>query len=151
MAYANPEALVSAEWLAKNLKAPDLRVVDATWYLPNDGRNGIESYKSRHIPGAVFFDIDEISDTQSDLPHMLPSAEQFAAEATNLGLGDGAKIVVYDANGGFMAACRVWWMFRVFGHENIAVLDGGLPSWLAKGLPVDDQNTPVQQRNFTAK
>ena len=150
MAYANPEALVSAEWLAKNLKAPDLRVVDATWYLPNDGRNGIESYKSRHIPGAVFFDIDEISDTQSDLPHMLPSAEQFAAEATNLGLGDGAKIVVYDANGGFMAACRVWWMFRVFGHENVAVLDGGLPSWLAQGFPVDDQNTPVQQGSFTA-
>ena len=151
MTYANPEALVSTKWLADHLQAPNVRVVDATWYLPNEGRKGIHTHNEGHIPGAVFFDIDEIADTDSDLPHMLPSPEKFSSQVRKLGLGDGVRIVVYDANGGFMAACRVWWMFRAFGHEDIAVLDGGLPKWVAEGRPLDDLPTEVQERHFTAR
>ena len=151
MTYANSEALVSTEWLADHLQAPDVRVVDATWYLPNDGRLGIDTFNEGHIPGAVFFDIDEIADTGSDLPHMLPSPEKFSSRVRKLGLGDGLRIVVYDANGGFMAACRVWWMFRVFGHDNVAVLNGGLPKWLAEERPLSDLPIQVQERHFTAR
>ena len=149
MTYKNSEALVSTEWLSQNLDAPDVQIVDATWYLPNDGRKGIETHHESHIPGAVFFDIDQISDADSDLPHMLPSAEQFAAQVGTLGIGNNTKIIVYDANGGFMAACRVWWMFKVFGHTDVAILNGGLPKWLSEGLPLDDQITPLQERSFT--
>ena len=151
MTYANPEALVSTEWLADHLQAPDVRVVDATWYLPNDGRIGIDTFNEGHIPGAVFFDIDEIADTSSDLPHMLPSPEKFSSRVRKLGLGDGLRIVVYDANGGSMAACRAWWMFRAFGHDDVAVLNGGLPKWLAEGQPLSDLPTQVQERDFTAR
>ena len=151
MDYANPEALVSTEWLADHLDAPDVRVVDATWFLPNDERTGRAAYDEAHIPGAVFFDIDEIADTDSDLPHMLPSPEKFSSRVRNLGLGDGNKIVVYDANGGFMAACRVWWSFRMFGHADIAVLDGGLPKWVAEGRPTEDLPPAPQPRHFTAR
>jgi len=151
MDYANPEALVSTEWLADHLDAPDVRVVDATWFLPNDERTGRAAYDEAHIPGAVFFDIDEIADTDSDLPHMLPSPEKFSSRVRNLGLGDGNKIVVYDANGGFMAACRVWWSFRMFGHDDIAVLDGGLPKWVAEGRPTEDLPPAPQPRHFTAR
>ena len=151
MTYANPEALVSTEWLADHLQAPDVRVVDATWYLPNDGRIGLDTFNERHIPGAVFFDIDEIADTGSDLPHMLPSPEKFSSQVRKLGLGDGLRIVVYDSNGGFLAACRVWWMFRVFGHSDVAVLDGGLPKWVSEGRPVDVLPTQNQERHFTAR
>lgn len=150
MTYKNLEALVSAEWLYENLDAAELKVVDATWYLPNDGRRGIQTYHKSHIPGAVFFDIDKISDPDSDLPHMLPNAEQFASQVQKLGLGDDTNIVVYDANGGFMAACRVWWMLKVFGHKNVAILNGGLPKWLAEGLPIDNQITRPQELTFTA-
>ena len=151
MTYANPEALVSTEWLADHLQAPDVRVVDATWYLPNDERLGIDTFNEGHIPGAVFFDIDEIADTGSDLPHMLPSPEKFSSRVRKLGLGDGLRIVVYDANGGFMAACRVWWMFRAFGHDNVAVLNGGLPKWLAEERPLRNLPIQVQERDFTAR
>jgi len=151
MTYANPDALVSTEWLTEHMDAPDVRVVDATWYLPSDGRKGIDTYNEGHIPGAVFFDIDEIADTESDLPHMLPSSEKFSSRVRKLGLGDGNRIVVYDANGGFMAACRVWWMFRAFGHDDVAVLDGGLPKWEAEGRSLDDLPTVTQERHFTAR
>src|SRR5215470_17254455 len=138
MTYAHPESLVSTEWLARHLDAPDLRVVDASWYLPAQGKNGREEFEACHIPGAVFFDIDEIADTESDLPHMLPSPEKFAARVRKLGLGDGNRIVVYDQLG-LMSAARVWWMFRVFGHKDVAVLDGGLPKWIAEGRPTEDR------------
>ncbi len=150
MPYANPESLVSTDWLAEHLEAPDLRVVDATWYLPSQGRNGRAEYEARHIPGAVFFDIDEIADTGSDLPHMLPSPEKFAARVRKLGLGDGNRIVVYDQHG-LMSAARVWWMFRVFGHRDIAVLDGGLPKWIAEGRPTEDRLPQPRERHFTAR
>ena len=144
------EALVTSEWLAAHLTAPDLRVVDASWFLPAAGRDPKAEYAERHIPGAVFFDIDDIADTASPLPHMLPSPEKFSSRVRKLGLGDGIRIVVYDS-GAWMAAPRVWWMFRVFGHDDVAVLDGGLEKWLAEGRPVDDRPVMPRERHFTAR
>ncbi len=150
MPYAHPEALVSTEWLAAHLDAPDLRVVDGTFTLPGVTPTGHGLYGQRHIPGAVFFDIDDIADEQSPLPHMLPSAEKFAARMRKLGLGDGHKIVVYDS-AGLNSAARPWWMLRVFGHHDVAILDGGLPKWLAEGRPVTDDLPAPRERPFTAR
>jgi len=150
MEYVNPEALVSTEWLAAHMNAPDVRIVDATWFLPSDERKGRDIYDEAHIPGAVFFDIDDICDEVSDLPHMLPSPEKFSSRVRKLGLGDGNRIVVYDANMG-MASCRVWWMFRYFGHEDVAVLDGGLLKWEAEDRPTEDLPPVPRERHFTAR
>ena len=143
--------LVSTEWLAQHLKAPDIVVVDASWHLPNVSRDAHAEYVAARIPGAVFFDIDEICDTSSPLPHMLPSAEKFASRMKKLGIGDGKRVIVYDSYGLFSAA-RVWWMFRVFGKEDVAVLDGGLRKWQAEGRPLED-GPPIkpQERHFTAR
>jgi len=150
MEYTNPEALVSTEWLAEHLDAPDVRVVDASWYLPTDERDPAAEYAVQHIPGAVRFDIDEIADTDSPLPHMLPSPEKFSSRMRKLGLGDGNRIVVYDG-GVMMAASRAWWMLRLFGHDDVAVLDGGMNKWLAEGRTVADLPTPPRERHFTAR
>ncbi|NQU57874.1 MAG: 3-mercaptopyruvate sulfurtransferase [Rhodospirillales bacterium] len=150
MEYANPDALVSTDWLEQHLNAPDVRVVDATFYLPHDERVAAEEYSFRHIPGAVYFNIDEICDSDTDLPHMLPSPEKFSSKVSKLGLGDGNRIVVYDNSGGFMAACRVWWMFRIFGHTDIAVLNGGLPKWSQEKRPLNDHEVTPQERHFSA-
>jgi thiosulfate/3-mercaptopyruvate sulfurtransferase len=150
MAYAHPESLISTAWLADHLDAPDLRVVDGTWYMPALGRNARAEYEARHLPGAVFFDIDEVADAASPLPHMLPSPEKFAARMRKLGIGDGNRVVVYDAHG-LMSAPRVWWTLRVFGHPDVAILDGGLPKWLAEGRPVDDHASLPRERHFTAR
>jgi thiosulfate/3-mercaptopyruvate sulfurtransferase len=151
MDYAKPEALVSTDWLADHLSAPDIRVVDATWHMPQTGRNARAEYEDCHIPGAVYFDIDDIADADSDLPHMLPSPEKFSSRVRKLGLGDGNRIVVYSAAGGYSAAARVWWMFRVFGHEDVSVLDGGLVKWKAEDRPVDDTPPVPRDRHFTAR
>jgi len=140
--YARPEALVSTAWLAERLGAPDIRVVDGSWYLPAMKRDPKAEFAAEHIPGAVYFDIDEIADTDSPLPHMLPSPEKFAARVKKLGLGDGNRIVVYDGLGLFSAA-RVWWMFRVFGHEDVAVLDGGFKKWKAEGRAIESGREQV--------
>ncbi|MFQ5955175.1 MAG: 3-mercaptopyruvate sulfurtransferase [Kiloniellales bacterium] len=150
MAYVNPDALVSTDWLAEHLHSPDVRVVDATYFLLGMGRDARSEYEQRHIPGAVFFDIDEICDPDSRLPHMLPSAERFAGQVGRLGLGDGDRIVAYDAHG-LVTAARAWWMFRVFGHDDVAVLDGGLPKWLQEGRPVDDVPPTPPERRFTPR
>lgn len=150
MADDIPNTLVSTAWLAQHLNAPDVRVVDASWYLPDAGRDAKSEYKAAHIPGAVFFDIDEISDTASPLPHMLPTQEKFASRVRKLGLGDGNRIIVYDGAGIFSAA-RVWWMFRVMGHEDVAVLDGGFAKWQAEGRPVEDMPPMPRERHFTAR
>jgi thiosulfate/3-mercaptopyruvate sulfurtransferase len=128
-----------------------LRIIDATWFLPGDPRNAKALYETRRIPGAIFFDIDEISDTDSSLPHMLPSPEKFASRMKRLGIGDGCRIVVYDGQGLFSAA-RVWWTFRVMGHEDITVLDGGFPAWERGGYEIE--TGPPQhrmERHFTAR
>lgn len=147
----HPEhCLVSTEWLAARLHEPDLRVVDATYYLPNETGDARAEYEAEHIPGAVFFDIEEIKDPANPLPHMLPPPEIFASKVRRLGLGDGNRIVVYDRKGLFSAA-RAWWSFRVFGHREVAVLDGGLPKWKAEGRPLDDRPVAPMERHFTAR
>jgi thiosulfate/3-mercaptopyruvate sulfurtransferase len=148
--YAHPESLVDTAWLAKHLNDPDLRVADATYFLPNQGRNARAEYETQHIPGAVFFDIDEIADTGNPLPHMLPSPEKFASRMRKLGIGDGNRVVVYDAHG-LMSATRAWWMLRVYGHKDVALLDGGLPKWLAEGHLVEDGPPRPRERHFTAR
>lgn len=141
--------LVSTEWLAAHLAAPDIRIVDASWYLPQAQRDPKAEFEREHIPGAAFFDIDEIADTSSPYPHMLPTPEKFSSRVRALGLGDGNRIVVYDSAGLFSAP-RVWWMFRVMGHEDVVVLDGGLKKWKAEGRPVSDERPRASARHFTA-
>ncbi len=144
------DPLVSTAWLAANLDRPDVRVLDATWFLPDMKRDGRAEHAERRIPGAVFFDIDAISDQDTTLPHMLPSPQEFAAAVGALGVGNGDAVVVYDAQG-IWSAPRVWWMFRVFGHRDVAVLDGGLPRWLAEGRPVESGPPPTPEpRPFRA-
>jgi thiosulfate/3-mercaptopyruvate sulfurtransferase len=126
--------LVSTEWLAENLDR--VRVVDGSWHMPSDGRDAAAEFLAARIPGAVHFDLEAISDHANPLPHMLPSPEAFAAAVGALGIASNDSIVVYDSRGLFSAA-RVWWMFRVMGHEDVAVLDGGLPRWVAEGRAVE--------------
>ena len=144
------QSLVDTDTLARLLDAPDVRIVDGSWYLPTENRDPRAEYRERHIPGAVFFDIDEISDDSPDLPHMLPRPEKFSSRVRSLGLGDGVRIVVYDG-GNMMAAARVWWMFRVFGHDDVSVLDGGLAKWMAGDRPVDDEPVIPRERHFTSR
>ncbi|XP_027064943.1 thiosulfate/3-mercaptopyruvate sulfurtransferase 2-like isoform X2 [Coffea arabica] len=130
------EPVVSVDWLHANLREPDMKVLDASWYMPDEQRNPLQEYQVAHIPGALFFDLDGISDRATNLPHMLPSEEAFAAAVSALGIENKDGLVVYDGKGIFSAA-RVWWMFRVFGHDRIWVLDGGLPRWRASGFDVE--------------
>lgn len=146
----DPKILVSTDWLAAHLKDPDLRVLDASWYLPDAGRDPRAEYDQSHIPRARFFDIDEISDARSDLPHMAPPAEKFMSRMRAMGVGDGHQIVVYDGAGLFSAA-RVWWLFRLMGHRDVAVLDGGFPKWQAEGHPVEDMPPIVKDRHLTVR
>ena len=144
------DALVSTEWLHARLDAPDLRAVDATWFLPTVERDARAEYEAAHLPGAVFVDIDAVADPDSALPHMLPDPVLMSARMRRLGLGDGNRIVVYDAND-FIASARLWWQLRVFGHRDVAVLDGGLRKWQAEGRPVTDDPTVPRERHFTAR
>lgn len=150
MITINSEALVSTEWLAAHMNAPDVHIVDASYYMPHEGLNPRAEYEAHHIPGAVFFDIDDIADSDSPLPHMLPSPEKFSSRVRKLGLGDGVRIVVYDQRGLFSAA-RVWWAFRFFGHNDTVVLDGGLPKWMNEGRSVDEGVPRAVERHFTAR
>lgn len=145
-----PEALVSTDWLAQHLRAPDVRVVDATWFLPAAGRDARTEHGAGHIPGAVFFDIDEIGEAVGLHPHMLPSAAKFSSRVRGMGLGDGARIVVYD-NNRFFASARVWWMFRHMGAPDVTVLDGGYAKWTAEGRAVEDLPSRPSPRHFTAR
>ena len=142
--------LVTTQWLADHLDAPDIVVVDGSYYLPTMKRNAREEYLAAHIPGAVFFDIDAISDHTSDLPHMLPRPEAFASAMRGLGIGDGQTIVVYDGVGLYGAA-RVWWTFRVFGAKDVLILDGGFPKWKQEGRPIDFGEVKRLPRHFTAR
>jgi len=129
--------LVSTDWLASHLGEPGLVVLDATWTAKGTVPDSATLFAERHIPGAQRFNIDQISDRTAKLPHMLPSPELFAAEAGMLGIGDDALVVTYDVGGMASAASRGWWMFRIFGHDKVAVLDGGLPKWIAEGRPLE--------------
>jgi thiosulfate/3-mercaptopyruvate sulfurtransferase len=151
MEYADANALVSTEWLAEHLNDPDIRIVDATFFLPSDPRQPATEYAAGHIAGAVYFDINAIADTTSGLPHMLPDAETFGGAVGELGIGNGESVVVYDRMGGAMAAARVWWTFRVFGHQSVAVLNGGLGKWIAEGRATSDRPPHPEERRFTAE
>lgn len=150
MSYVNPTSLVSTDWLAEHMEAPDVRIVDASWHMPATGRDPRAEYEAEHIPGAVFFDIDEIADTDNPLPHMVPSPEKFSSRMRKLGLGDGNRIVIYDSLG-IVSAARAWWLLRLFGHQDVAILDGGLPKWKAEGRPVEDAPVKPAERHFTAR
>lgn len=150
MSLDDPKTLVSTEWLARHLKDPDLRILDASWYLPAMGRDPKAEYDVGHIPGARYFDIDEISDARSDLPHMAPTVEKFMSRMRAMGVGDGHQIVVYDGMGIFSAA-RVWWTFKLMGKVDVAVLDGGLPKWQAEGREVEDLPPMVRDRHMTVQ
>ncbi|MES0826654.1 3-mercaptopyruvate sulfurtransferase [Ruegeria sp. SCP11] len=146
----DPKTLVSTEWLAAHMKDPDLRILDGSWYLPQQGRDAKAEYDAGHIPGARFFDIDEISDHRSDLPHMAPPVEKFMSRLRAMGVGDGHQVVVYDG-AGLMSAARVWWLFRLMGQENVAVLDGGMPKWLAEEREVEDLPPVIRDRHMTVR
>jgi len=143
--------IVDTDWLAARLGSPDLVILDGSMHLPTSGRNARTEYEAEHIPEALFFDIDIVADKSNPLPHMLPSTVQFASQVKKMGIGDGAQIVVYDSEGLYSAA-RVWWMFRTMGHDDIAVLNGGLKKWKAEGRPVTDEPPrPRQERHFTPR
>jgi thiosulfate/3-mercaptopyruvate sulfurtransferase len=146
----DPKTLVSTDWLAAHLKDPDLRVLDGTTFLPGTGRDARAEYEAAHIPGARFFDIEDISDARSALPHMVPPVEKFMSKLRAMGVGDGHQVVVYDSHGLFSAA-RVWWLFRLMGQENVAVLDGGLPKWQAEGREIEDMPPIVRDRHMTVR
>lgn len=150
MPESDPQLIVSTDWLARHLAAPDVRILDGSLPAPGLPGNMRANYEAAHIPGAQFFDIDEISDARSDLPHMAPPPEKFVSRVRAMGIGDGHRVVVYDQAGLFSAA-RVWWMFRLMGHQDVAVLDGGLPKWLAEGRPTEDLEPPKRDRHFTAR
>ncbi|MDK3074007.1 3-mercaptopyruvate sulfurtransferase [Sedimentitalea sp. JM2-8] len=146
----DPKTLVSTDWLAAHLKNPDLRVLDGSWYLPAAGRDPKAEYDAAHVPGARFFDIDDIADHRSDLPHMAPPAEKFISRLRAMGVGDGHQVVVYDG-AGLVSAARVWWLFKLMGQPNVAVLDGGLPKWQAEGHEVEDLPPMVRDRHMTVR
>jgi thiosulfate/3-mercaptopyruvate sulfurtransferase len=150
MPRSEPMTLVSTAWLKERLGSPDIRIIDASWHMPATGRNPRAEFEESHIPGAVFFDIDEIADTSSTLPHMLPSPEKFASRVRKLGIGDGSTVVAYDVHG-VMSAARAWWMFRAMGHQHVVVLDGGFMKWRAEGLPVSDDLSSHFERHFTPR
>tara|TARA_A100001011_G_scaffold3666_1_gene4230 strand:+ start:1741 stop:2592 length:852 start_codon:yes stop_codon:yes gene_type:complete len=140
MSYLNPQAIVSTEWLSRNINDPNLVVLDGTYHLPTANRNASEEFPLKHIEGAVFFNIDDIADADNVLPHMLPSDEVFSEKVGALGINNEKRVVVYDVYG-MQSAARTWWMFHFFGHENVAVLDGGLPKWIKEGNQIS--SSPV--------
>lgn len=145
------KSLVSTGWVGERLGHPRLRVVDGSMYLPNSGRDAFAEYQAAHIPGAVFFDLEASSDRHSPLPHMLPTPADFAERMSALGLDDADDIVVYDGSGANLSAARVWWMFRLFGHDRVAVLDGGLQQWRREGRPLQSGVTTRPRGQFTAQ
>ena len=146
----DPKTLVSTDWLAAHLKNPDLRVLDGSWHLPQEGRDPRAEYEAAHIPGARFFDIEDVSDHRSELPHMAPPPEKFMSRMRSLGVGDGHQVVVYDTSG-LMSAARVWWTFKLMGHADIAVLDGGLPKWQQEGREIEDIAPVIRDRHMSAR
>jgi thiosulfate/3-mercaptopyruvate sulfurtransferase len=150
MAQDDPKTLVSTEWLASHMRDPDLRILDASMYMPGSERDAKAEYAAGHIPGARFFDIDDISDSRSDLPHMAPPIEKFMSRMRAMGVGDGHQVVIYDGAGLFSAA-RVWWLFKLMGQNDVAVLDGGLPKWVAEGREVEDLPPIVRDRHMTVR
>ncbi|MDA0369278.1 MAG: 3-mercaptopyruvate sulfurtransferase [Proteobacteria bacterium] len=148
MPYVHPDALVETDWLSDNLA--NVKVLDGSWYLPAQNRDPVAEYAAGHIPGAQFFDIDAIADPDTDLPHMLPTAEDFAKAVGAMGISNKDRVVVYDGIG-LQSAARVWWEFRAFGHANVALLNGGLPKWQAEDRPLETTTPVPKPATFAAK
>ena len=140
--------IVSTDWLEQHLEAPDIRIIDSSWYFPQEKRNAEQEFLECHIPGASFFDIDKIKDNDSDLPHMLPPSEMFNSTVRKLGIGDGHKVVIYDGLG-MRSAARLWWMFKVFGYSDVVVLDGGFPKWVKENKSTTADLTEKEIRHLT--
>ena len=140
--------IVSTDWLEQHLEAPDIRIIDSSWYFPQEKRNAEQEFLKCHIPGASFFDIDKIKDNDSDLPHMLPPSEMFNSTVRKLGIGDGHKVVIYDGLG-MRSAARLWWMFKVFGYSDVVVLDGGFPKWVKENRSTTADLTEKEIRHLT--
>src|SRR5437764_7170165 len=150
MPYAHPEALVGTAWLALHIADPNIRILDASFKQPGMTPTAREDYERGHIPGAVFFDIDDVAMPETELPHMVPPPELFAQKMAERGIGDGDRVVVYDSVG-LSSAGRAWWMLRLFGHDNVALLDGGLPKWKAEGRPLESAVAAIPHRRFTPR
>jgi len=150
MPYAHPEALVSTEWLASHLADPHIRLLDSSFKQPGVIPTARADYDAGHIPRAVFFNIDDVAEPGTSLPHMIPGAERFAAKMAERGIGNDDRVIIYDANG-LSSAGRAWWLLRLFGHDNVALLDGGLPKWKAEGRPLETKAPAIPQRSFTAR
>ena len=140
--------IVSTDWLEQHLEAPDIRIIDSSWYFPQEKRNAEQEFLECHIPGASFFDIDKIKDNDRDLPHMLPPSEMFNSTVRKLGIGDGHKVVIYDGLG-MRSAARLWWMFKVFGYSDVVVLDGGFPKWVKENRSTTAEITEKEIRHLT--
>ena len=140
--------IVSTDWLAQHLEAPDIRIIDSSWYFPQEKRNAEQEFLECHIPGASFFDIDKIKDNDSDLPHMLPPSAMFNSTVRKLGIGDGHKVVIYDGLG-MRSAARLWWMFKVFGYSDVVVLDGGFPKWVKENRSTTADLTEKEIRHLS--
>ncbi len=151
MVTHNSPWIVETQWLAQHLDAPDIVILDASKHLPNAGRDARAEFAEQRIPRALFFDIDKVSDTSNPLPHMVPSPEKFSSCVRKMGIGNGSRVIIYDSVGLFSAA-RVWWMFRIMGHNDVAILNGGLPKWIREDLPLED-GPPRRPRecHFTAR
>jgi thiosulfate/3-mercaptopyruvate sulfurtransferase len=141
--------LVNGAWLAENLTAPDMAVLDASYFLPNQNRNALEEYRRAHVPNAGFFDIDVVADRTTDLPHMLPTPEQFASAVSRMGIDNDTHVICYDSNS-FMASARLWWTFKIFGHDRVSVLDGGMERWKAEGGPLSSTPPKPSTKSFHA-
>lgn len=143
------DSLVTTEWLANEMGASDLRIVDASWHMPASGRNGLEDYLAGHIPGAVFMDLADLVDTNAPVDNTLPPPEKFASRMQSLGLGDGSRIVIYD-DSPVKTAARAWFMLKLFGAHDVAILDGGIAKWKAEGRPLAEGRETLRHRHFTA-
>ncbi len=150
MDYANPDALVSTDWLSEHLSDPGVVIVDASYFVPGGIAPAKEQYAAGHIPGAVFFDINDVADPDADQDHTMPSATVFNTKVGALGIGNDSHVVAYDAMGGGCAAARVWWMFRAFGHDKVSVLDGGLGKWKAENRPLETETPSITPATFAA-
>lgn len=143
------DSLVTTEWLANEMGASDLRIVDASWHMPASGRNGLEDYLAGHIPGAVFMDLADLVDTNAPVDNTLPPPEKFSSRMQSLGLGDGSRIVIYD-DSAIKTAARAWFMLKLFGAHDVAILDGGIAKWKAEGRPLAEGRETLRHRHFTA-
>ena len=142
--------LIEIDWLKKNLNNPQIKIIDGTWHMPGSGLNGFDVFKEKHIPNAIFIDLEEISDLNSDLPHMISDEKYFSEKISSLGISNNDKLIIYDMYGMFSAA-RIWFMFKAFGHNNVSLLNGGFPAWLDSGGDISNKINELKGTIYKAK